>query len=279
MNDKARHSLSRDYLDQYRAKPGKPVDLGAINPAGTGPFESKKRAKHELELLREELVELQERFFAWDKRSLLIVLQAMDTGGKDGTIEHVMRGTNPQGVEVASFKVPTPEELSHDYLWRVHKAAPARRMIGIFNRSHYEDVLVVRVHNLVPEAVWSERYEQICNFERLLAASGTVILKFYLHISKDEQARRLQSRLDDPNKHWKFAKGDLKERALWDDYQAAYTDAINRCSAEYAPWYVVPANHKWYRNLVIMSALVDTLKSLDPQYPSPEEGLADVVIE
>ncbi|MCO6450684.1 MAG: polyphosphate kinase 2 family protein [Caldilineales bacterium] len=279
MNETPRKNLSKELLESYRVKPGQPVQLGTVDPTATGPFERKKRARAELELLRDELVELQECFYAWDKRSLLIVLQAMDTGGKDGAIEHVMKGTNPQGVEVTSFKVPTAEELSHDYLWRVHKATPARRMIGIFNRSHYEDVLVVRVHSLVPEEVWSQRYEQIREFEELLAANGTVILKFYLHISKDEQARRLQARLDDPNKRWKFAKGDLKERALWDDYMAAYADALNRTSTEDAPWYVVPANHKWYRNLVIMSILVDTLKSLNPTYPDPEEGLDDVVIE
>jgi PPK2 family polyphosphate:nucleotide phosphotransferase len=266
------------FCEKYCVKPGAGVDLSAINPEERGDFAGKKQAKSALKQLREDLVKLQERFYAWDKRSILLVLQAMDTGGKDGTIEHVMQGTNPQGVEVTSFKVPTAEEMAHDYLWRVHKAIPARRMIGIFNRSHYEDVLVVRVHNLVPETVWRKRYDEINAFEKLLTDNGTTILKFYLHISKDEQARRLQARLDDPDKRWKFSKGDLKERLLWDDYQAAYTDALSLCSTEYAPWYVIPANHKWYRNYVIANVLVETLRNLAPQFPEPEEGLDDVVV-
>jgi len=267
-----------NFSDLYRVAPGTGLDLSAIDANDTGGFEKKKRAKNALEQRRKELIALQERFYAWDKRSLLIVLQAMDTGGKDGTIKHVMRGTNPQGVQVTSFKVPTPEELAHDYLWRVHKATPARRMIGIFNRSHYEDVLVVRVQNLVPEAVWSQRYGQINEFEELLTGNGTVILKFYLHITKDEQATRLQSRLDTPDKQWKFAIGDLKTRERWDDYMAAYTDAITRCSTANAPWFVIPANHKWYRNLTIASILVETLQALDPQFPEPEAGLDQVAI-
>jgi PPK2 family polyphosphate:nucleotide phosphotransferase len=266
------------FCERYCVQPGTRVDLNAIDPNEQGKFTGKKQAKKALKQLREDLIALQERFYAWDKRSILLVLQAMDTGGKDGTIEHVMQGTNPQGVEVTSFKVPTAEELAHDYLWRVHKAAPARRKIGIFNRSHYEDVLVVRVHNLVPEAVWRQRYDEINTFEKLLANNGTTILKFYLHISKDEQARRLQARLDNPDKRWKFSKGDLKERLLWDDYQAAYTDALSLCSTEYAPWYVIPANHKWYRNFVIANILIETLRQLDPQFPAPEEGLGDVVV-
>lgn len=270
--------MTHPFCDRYCVKPGSAVDLSLIDANEKGAFESKKQAQKILKDLRKELIVLQERFYAWDKRSLLIVLQAMDTGGKDGAIEHVMHGANPQGVEVTSFKVPTPEELAHDYLWRVHKAVPARRMIGIFNRSHYEDVLVVRVHNIVPEAVWSRRYEQINEFEQLLTENGTVILKFYLHITKDEQARRLQARLDDPDKRWKFSKGDLKERLLWDDYQAAYTAALSKCSTAEAPWYVIPANHKWYRNYVIANILVETLKNLNPQFPESEEGLDDVVV-
>lgn len=267
------------YCQRCGVPPGSALDLNAIDANDTGPFSSKKQGRKALKQLRSRLVELQERFYAWDKRSLLIVLQAMDTGGKDGAIEHVMSGVNPQGVRVHSFKVPTANELAHDYLWRVHKVAPPRRMIGIFNRSHYEDVLVVRVHDLAPSQVWQQRYEQINAFEKLLHAGGTTILKFYLHISKDEQARRLQARLDDPNKHWKFSKGDLKERLLWDDYMAAYTDALSRCSTEQAPWYVIPANHKWYRNLVIANILVETLQSLDPQYPAPEDDLAGIVVQ
>ncbi|NOX61483.1 MAG: polyphosphate kinase 2 family protein [Chloroflexi bacterium] len=266
-------------MAQYRVEPGTRVDLSARDPDETGPFEKKKKARKELERLRTKLIALQDRFYAWNERSLLIVLQAMDTGGKDGTIKHVMRGVNPQGVQVTSFKAPTQEELAHDYLWRVHKAAPRRGRIGIFNRSHYEDVLVVRVHNLVSESVWSKRYDHINDFERLLADSGTVILKFYLHISREEQARRLQARLDNPDKRWKFSKGDLKERRLWDDYMAAYEDALSRCSTEHAPWYVIPSNRKWYRNLAIMSILVNALEDLNPVYPEPEEGLDHIVIE
>jgi PPK2 family polyphosphate:nucleotide phosphotransferase len=222
---------------------------------------------------------LQERFYAWDRKALLIVLQGMDTAGKDGTIKHVMRGVNPQGVNVTSFKVPTPEELAHDYLWRVHKATPKRSMIGIFNRSHYEDVLVVRVHNLVPPEVWELRYDQINAFEKLLAENGVIILKFFLYISKDEQARRLQARLDTPEKRWKFNKGDLKERLLWDDYMAAYTDAVQKCSTEHAPWFIVPSDNKWYRNFVVGSIITETLDELNPQFPDPEEGLGDIIVE
>lgn len=271
--------MELSYSERYRLRPGAPLDLSAIDPDDTGDYERKKQARKDLKRLRLDLIELQERFYAWDRRSLLIVLQAMDTGGKDGAIKHVMRGVNPQGVQVTSFKVPTPEELAHDYLWRIHKAAPPRRMIGIFNRSHYEDVLVVRVHELVPPAVWRQRYEQINQFERLLADTGTVILKFYLHISREEQAQRLQARLDTPHKRWKFSMGDLAERKLWDDYMAAYGDALRLCSTDHAPWFVVPANHKWYRNVVIANILVETLNRLNPQFPAPEEGLDDVVIE
>ncbi|NUQ38944.1 MAG: polyphosphate kinase 2 family protein [Caldilineales bacterium] len=271
-------SHSDSYSDRYRVLPGAALDLDAYDADDRGPYTRKKEAVADLQALREQLRALQERFYAWDKRSLLIVLQAMDTGGKDGVIEHVMHGVNPQGVQVTPFKVPTPEELAHDFLWRVHKAAPARRMIGIFNRSHYEDVLVVRVRNLVPPDVWGQRYEQINQFERLLADTGTVILKFYLHITKDEQAQRLQARLDSPDKRWKFAMGDLAERKLWDDYMAAYTAALSQCSTAHAPWFVVPANRKWYRNVVIANILVETLTQLDPQFPQPEAGLDDVVI-
>jgi len=202
----------------------------------------------------------------------------MDTGGKDGTISHVFEGVNPQGCQVWPFKVPTPEELDHDFLWRHHTKTPGRGMMTIFNRSHYENVLVVRVHQLIPEQIWKARYDQINDFEQLLAANNTTILKFYLHISKDEQKRRLESRLQNPDKRWKFAIGDLKERELWDDYMKAYEDAINKCSTNYAPWYVLPANKKWYRNLVVARTIADTLESMNPQFPQPEEGLENVTI-
>lgn len=271
--------LERSFLERYRVRPGQRVDLTAYDPAETGPYDKKKKARKDLEKLRQKLIALQDRFYAWDQRSLLVVLQGMDTAGKDGTIKHVMRGVNPQGVSVASFKVPTPEELAHDYLWRVHKVTPRRGRIGIFNRSHYEDVLVVRVHNLTPESVWRKRYDHINAFERLLADNNVTILKFYLHISRDEQARRLQARLDNPDKRWKFSKGDLAERRRWDDYMAAYADALSLCSTDYAPWYIVPSDRKWYRNLVVMNILVNALEDMNPTYPQPEEGLEGIIIE
>lgn len=262
---------------QYRVEAGAEVDLSSWDPddvAGT----DRKAAKEEKKRLSKRLRDLQELLYAEHRHRLLVVLQAMDTGGKDGTIRGVFDRTNPQGVKVASFKRPTERELAHDYLWRVHPHVPGNGEIGIFNRSHYEDVLVVRVHDLVPKARWERRYEHITAFEKLLADEGTTILKFYLHISKDEQRRRLQARLDRPTKHWKFSMGDLKERALWDDYMAAYEAALSRTSTAWAPWFVIPANHKWYRNLVISRIVVDTLEGLDMQYPPAEPGLNEVVI-
>lgn len=264
--------------ERHLVKPGKKFRLSAVDPADTGEYRDKKEARKQLDADRTELIRLQELLYAEGQHALLIVLQAMDTGGKDGTIAHVMSGVNPQGCIVTPFKVPTAEELAHDYLWRVHKAVPPKRMIGIFNRSHYEDVLVVRVHNLVPKEVWSRRYEQINQFEKHLAENGVTILKFFLHISKEEQKRRLQARLDDPTKHWKFAVGDLKERALWEEYMAAYEDAINLTSTEWAPWYVVPADRKWYRNLVVARVIVETLRSFNMQYPPSAADLTQVVI-
>jgi PPK2 family polyphosphate:nucleotide phosphotransferase len=240
---------------------------------------SKKEAKEIIAHLNLELESLQELLFAEHRHKLLVLLQGMDTSGKDGVIRQVFDGVNPQGVKVASFKVPTAEELDHDYLWRVHKQTPGRGEIVIFNRSHYEDVLVVRVHDLVPKAVWSKRYDHINAFERLLADEGTTILKFYLHIDKEEQKQRLQARLDDPNKHWKFSVGDLKERALWDHYIQAYEAVLNKTSTAWAPWFIVPANRKWYRDLVISQILVDTLKDLRMSYPENKDDLSQVVIE
>ena len=239
----------------------------------------KKVGKEHLQQLNSELETLQELLFAEGKHKILIVLQAMDTGGKDGTIRHVFEGVNPQGVKVASFKAPTRQELAHDYLWRVHKHTPGKGEIVIFNRSHYEDVLVVRVHDLVPETVWSKRYEHISAFEKTLTDEGTTILKFYLHIDKDEQKERLQARLDEPHKNWKFSLGDLEERKLWDQYTDAFEDALEKTSTESSPWYVIPANRKWYRNLVISSIIIEKLKSLNMSYPDPEDDLSGVVIE
>lgn len=238
----------------------------------------KDTTKEKTKALRERLADLQEILFAQKKYSLLIVLQAMDAGGKDSTIKKVFSGVNPQGFQIANFKKPTDEELAHDFLWRVHQHVPAKGYIGIFNRSHYEDVLVVRVNNLVPKKVWQARYEHINNFEKLLTDNGTTVLKFYLHISKEEQKERFQDRLDDPTKHWKFSKGDLPVREQWDEYMHAFEDAIAKCNTEYAPWHIIPANRKWYRNYIITKTLVETLESMPLEYPPEEEGLEHVVI-
>jgi PPK2 family polyphosphate:nucleotide phosphotransferase len=262
----------------YRVEPGERVSLAAIDPDETEHYRKKKEVSKELEKQRRRIQGLQARLYAENERGLLIVLQAMDTGGKDGTIKHVFSGVNPQGCRVSSFKTPSAEEANHDFLWRYHKSAPARGRIGIFNRSHYEDVLVVRVKDLVPDAVWRERYHQINDFERNLSNDGITVLKFFLHISKDEQKRRLQSRLENPDKRWKFSSADIKERAFWDDYQTAFEDALTNCSTEHAPWYVVPANKKWYRNLVVARTIADTLTAIGPQFPPAEEGLELVEI-
>lgn len=267
-------------MDRYRVKPASKVHLSDWEPADKSAFAGGKKAgEQRIAALNRELEELQELLYAEGKHKVLIVLQAMDTGGKDGTIRHVFDGVNPQGVKVASFKKPTPTELAHDYLWRVHQQTPGNGEIVIFNRSHYEDVLVVRVHELVPEAVWRRRYEHINAFEKLLADEGTTILKFYLHIDLDEQKERLQARLDDTEKQWKFASGDLAERKLWPQYMAAYEEMLAQTSTAYAPWSIIPANRKWYRNLLILQIIVDTLKGLKMSYPPAEAGLADLVIE
>ncbi len=229
-------------------------------------------ADAELQELGKELDDLQELLYAAQEHSLLVVLQGMDTSGKDGTIRHVLSNVNPQGCSVHSFKQPTQEEALHDFLWRVHKVVPPRSVIGIFNRSHYEDVLVVRVHDLVPESVWSERYKEINHFEKLLADSNTIILKFFLHISKDEQQNRLLAREQDKDKAWKISAGDWVERQRWDDYQEAYEDALSKCSTDYAPWYIVPANHKWYRNLAIAHVLVHTMRKYKDQWKKALEA-------
>jgi PPK2 family polyphosphate:nucleotide phosphotransferase len=270
-------SLKPDY-PRYRVRPGKPIVLADLNPNESNAYQSKKDAEQELEKQRQRLQELQARLFAEQKQSLLIVLQAIDTGGKDGTIKHVFQGVNPQGCQVWSFKQPSIEELNHDFLWRYHQRTPGRGMISIFNRSHYEDVLVTRVKQLVPEEIWRERYQLINEFEHMLALNHIMVLKFFLHISKDEQKRRLESRLAEPDKRWKFSVNDVKERLLWDDYQLAFQDAINSCSTEYAPWYVVPANRKWYRNLVVARTIADTLEAMNPQYPAESPGLDNIVI-
>ena len=203
---------------------------------------------------------------------MLVVLQGIDAAGKDGTIRHVMGAFNPQGCPVTSFKVPSADELAHDFLWRIHRRVPGKGEIGVFNRSHYEDVLVVRVHDIVPKAVWSRRYDQINAFEQMLAEEGTTIVKFFLYIDKDEQRERFQARLDDPAKRWKFRLGDLEERKRWDDYIAAYEDALSRCSTDDAPWYVIPSNRKWFRNLAVPTSSATRSRTLDPRYPEPRRG-------
>lgn len=270
----AKHDSAR-----WRVEPGTELRLGKVDTDSTARAPSGQKAKtmDAFAGLHAELAVLQERLYAEGRQSLLVVLQALDAGGKDGTIGHVFRGLNPAGCRVVSFKVPSEQERSHDFLWRVHAQAPARGEVVVFNRSHYEDVLVVRVHALVPEEVWRPRYALINAFEESLAAAGTRVVKLYLHVSKDEQARRLQDRLDDPEKRWKFRTADLEERARWDDYQAAFEEAITRTSTAQAPWFVIPADRKWYRNWAVSRILIETLQDMDPQYP-PGEDLTGVRI-
>jgi PPK2 family polyphosphate:nucleotide phosphotransferase len=262
------------YINEFRIITGSKVNLGKIDPSYHANYDNQEATIDELNKYSQRLGELQDVMFAENKHALLIVLQAMDGGGKDGTISHVMSALNPQGCTVVGFKVPTAEELAHDYLWRIHKQTPRKGQITVFNRSHYEDVLVVRVHNLVPKEIWSKRYNEINAFERELANSGTTIVKFFLHIDKDEQLRRFRDRLDQPDKQWKISDSDYTEREYWDDYQQAYMDAISTCSHNYAPWYVIPANHKWFRDLAVSQILVDTLESLKMKYPAPSVDLA-----
>jgi PPK2 family polyphosphate:nucleotide phosphotransferase len=265
--------------DRWVVQPGATVKLSKIDTASTdGAPGDKEATQATFPEMWDRMHELQERLYAESKQSLLVVLQAMDAGGKDGTIEHVFKGMNPQGVRVASFKVPTEQEQAHDFLWRIHQQAPRQGEIGVFNRSHYEDVLVVRVHELVPPKVWKRRYEHIRAFEELLVTGGTTVVKLMLHISKVEQKERLQARLDDPTKHWKFRVADLAERDRWDDYQEAFEDAIEETSTDAAPWYVVPGDRKWYRNWAILRILTETLEAMDPQFPKPEDDLSGVVI-
>ncbi len=264
--------------DTHRLTPGSPVSLTDLSTQGSDFHDDRDAAEEEFEQLRDEFIEWQRRLYAEGERKLLIVLQAMDAGGKDSAIKKMCDGVNPQGVRVTSFKRPSTRELSHDFLWRVHRAVPAKGMIGIFNRSHYEDVLVVRVDRIVPESVWRPRYEVINEFERHLTMTGTTIVKFFLHVSKDEQKERLQDRLDNPDKHWKFDAGDLHKRAVWDDYQAAFQDMLSHCTTAHAPWYVIPADQKWYRNVAMMRVIIDTMRQLNPQYPEAED-VSGIVIE
>lgn len=268
-------------MDRYKITSGSKFQLSDIDPDDTSLFDGGKKEGRKVvdEELNPRLEELQDLLYAEGKRRVLIVLQGMDTAGKDGAIRGVFNAVDPLGIRVASFKVPTAEELAHDYLWRIHKQVPGNGEIVIFNRSHYEDVLVVRVHKIVPKTVWSRRYDQINEFEKTLTETGTKIVKFFLHISKDEQKARLEERRDTPEKRWKFSLGDLEERKLWDDYQAAYQDVIRRTSTDWAPWHVIPANAKWYRNWVIANVLVETLESLDMKFPPAPKGAETAVVE
>jgi len=265
-------------LKEYRIRDGRNFRIDDFDPDDTSLLPGgKKEAEAKAKAIEDDLDDLQDVMYAEHKHKLLIVLQGMDTSGKDGTIRHVMSGFNPQGVQVVSFKKPTDVELAHDFLWRVHPHVPGSGEISIFNRSHYEDVLVVRVHELVPQRLWRHRYRHINEFERMLAEHDTVILKFFLHISAGEQKKRLRERLDVPEKRWKFAVGDIEERKLWADYQQAYEDAIRKTATKWAPWYIIPANAKWYRNYLVASILRSTLKKLKMKYPQPD--VANIVIE
>jgi PPK2 family polyphosphate:nucleotide phosphotransferase len=260
-------------------KPGTKVSLKDYDPDDSGPYCSEEEADKALHEHLEELSKLHNLLYAENRRSLLIVLQGMDTSGKDGTIRKVMSGLSPLGVQVHAFKAPTETELAHDFLWRIHAVTPRKGDIGIFNRSHYEDVLVVRVHKLVPRSMWKERYKQINHFEHILVKNGTHVLKFFLHISKEEQKERLEHRLTDPTRYWKFSLKDVEERRYWSDYRRAYEDALTRCSTKWAPWHIVPANKKWYRNIVVAQAIVETLRDFKMQYPEPAMDLSKVVVD
>jgi PPK2 family polyphosphate:nucleotide phosphotransferase len=268
--------LSREVpTKRFLIKPGERVRLDRIDPSDTSAFEGKKKdGLKEVDTLVKSLDPLQEVLYAEHKHKVLIVLQAMDTGGKDGTIRRVFEGVNPQGVRVAHFGVPTQEETDHDFLWRIHAQAPERGQMVIFNRSHYESVLAERVHGLVPKEVWKPRYQEINEFERMLTEEGTTILKFYLHIDKEEQMKRLQERLDDPTKHWKFSSYDVRERRFWGEYMKAYQDVLEKTSTQWAPWYLVPSNHPWFRDLVISSVIVEQLKGLGMRYPKLDKSKA-----
>ena len=271
----------------FIVKPGDNITLSNVEqdckperiPNYTGTFQKKGETKKPLKKLNKRLLKLQELLFAESKHALLIILQGMDTCGKDGTIRKVMAGINVQGCEVVNFKVPSSDEIARDFLWRAHKAVPKKGMIGIFNRSHYEDVLVVRVHDLVDESVWKQRYQQINDFEKMLVENGTVVLKFFLHISKDEQKERLESRINDPTKHWKITEADIRERSYWDDYMQAYESVLQKCSTEWAPWYIIPANKKWYRNIVITECIVETLEKLDMNFPKPSSDISTFYVD
>jgi PPK2 family polyphosphate:nucleotide phosphotransferase len=266
-----------NYLKEFRVEPGAKVKLQSVDPGYHGKHQSHAAALPELQNELEKMDALQYLLYAEKEHSLLVVLQGLDAGGKDGVVRHVIRGMNPAGCRVTSFKQPTPEELAHDFLWRIHPHAPARGEVAIFNRSHYEDVLVVRVHQLVPESVWSKRYDLINDFERLLHAKNrTTILKFFLYISKEEQLARFKQRLDDPARQWKISASDYQERDYWDAYLAAFEEALSRTSLPHAPWYIIPSNHKWFRDLAISQIITRSLEELGMKTPAPTVDLAKI---
>ncbi len=265
-----------EYRERFRVAEGKTLSLRDIDPGYKGHHESEEEAKEETGLYCRKLAALQTLLYAEKKHAVLIVLQAMDAGGKDGVINHVFATINPQGASVSGFKQPTPAELAHDFLWRVHPHAPGKGEIAIFNRSHYEDVLVTRVHGLIDKPTWEARYEEIRAFEALLAANGTMILKFFLHISREEQLARFAERLNDPAKNWKISEADYAERERWDAYVAAFEESMARTSVAHAPWYVVPANHKWFRNLAVSAIVAETMEALGMSYPRPTVDLARI---
>jgi PPK2 family polyphosphate:nucleotide phosphotransferase len=265
-------------FDRHLIKPGQKINLRKTETDGKAFENDRGRCEKELITFQDKIVSFGEKLYAEERQKLLIIFQAIDGGGKDGTIRSVTQGTNPQWVKVTCFKKPSEEELAHDYLWRIHKAVPPTGKIGIFNRSHYEDVLVVRVHKLVKESVWKVRYSQINAFEEMLAESGTRIIKFFLHISKDEQKQRFQERIDTPEKRWKFDPADLEKRRFWDDYEEAFEDMLEKCSTSHAPWYVIPADQNWYRDCVVAGIIAETLADMAPKFPDPPD-VTGVVIE
>ena len=265
-----------NYTNKFRVKPGSKVDLSKVDASFKDQHESHEHALPEIEAHSQKVHDLQYLMYAEGKRSLLICLQGRDAAGKDGTINHVLGAMNPQGCPVTGFKVPSKEEAAHDFLWRYHKATPARGQVAIFNRSHYEDVLIQRVHNMVPKNVWSGRYEHINNFEKMLHDNGTHILKFYLHIDAEEQLERFKMRITDPARHWKISDGDYAERPFWDAYTKAFEDAMSKCSTEHAPWFVIPSNHKWFRNLAISKIVSEALESLNMKFPEPTVDIDEI---
>jgi PPK2 family polyphosphate:nucleotide phosphotransferase len=265
-----------NYFKKFSVEPGSKVDLGKVDASFRDKHESQEHALPEIEKYSQKMHDLQYLMYAEGKRSLLICLQGRDAAGKDGTINHVLSFMNPQGCTVTGFKVPSAEEAAHDFLWRYHQHTPGKGQVGIFNRSHYEDVLVVRVHDLVPKKVWSQRYEEINDFEKMLYDNGTHILKFYLHIDPEEQLERFKQRIDDPNRHWKISEGDYAERPFWDAYTEAFEAALEKCSTQHAPWFIIPSNHKWFRNLAISRIVAETLEALNMKFPAPTVDINEI---